>query len=187
LIAKWNYIPTERRKAMKKEFDKEELLNRIEETARNYESDYHGCSRSALKALQDYLDLGDDSVFLASTPLAGGIAMMGDTCGALLGGLLAVGLATASPDIKDEAALYNSMGAGYKFFRRFIKKMGSSRCRDIQTARLGYYVDLTDPEKYERAKKDGLYNVAGNVVGEAARLAAEFILEMREKERTGHK
>ena len=82
---------------------KEELLDRIEETARNYERDYHGCSRCVLLSLQKHLNLGNDLTFQASTPLAGGVAMRGETCGALLGGLLAVGLVTASKEIEDEA------------------------------------------------------------------------------------
>ena len=172
---------------MAPELSNEELLNKIEETAKEYEFTYHGCSRCVVRALQEHLDLGDGSVWQASTPLAGGIAMMGDTCGALLGGLVAIGLVTATQDMEDEAALFSSMGQGYRFFRKFVRKMGSSRCRDIQTARLGFFVDLTDPDAYERAKKAGVYDVCGKHVGETARLAAEFILELRDKEKDSHK
>jgi C_GCAxxG_C_C family probable redox protein len=160
---------------------KEQLLDRIEETARNYELKEHGCSRCVLRSLQEHLNLGGESAFLASTPLAGGIAMMGDTCGALLGGLMGIGLVTASPNMEDESALFSSLAEGYKFFQTFVKKMGSSRCRELQIARLGYFVDLTDPQKYERAKEKGLYEVASKFVGESARLAAEWILKLQEK------
>ena len=66
---------------------REELLSRIEKEADNYERDSHGCSRCVLKPLQDHLNLGDDESFKASTPLAAGVAMRGETCGALLGGI----------------------------------------------------------------------------------------------------
>ena len=164
---------------------KEELLDKIEQTAHDYERDYHGCSRCTLRALQEHLNLGDGSTFLASTPLAGGIAFQGDTCGALLGGLLAVGLATASPNIEDEAALMSTMASGYFYLRRFIREIGSSRCRDIQTVRLGRSFNMLDPEEYERSKEAGAYRECPKVVGKAARIAANFILELRERAAKG--
>ena len=41
---------------------KEELLDRIEKEALDYEMDFHGCSRCVLKPLQDNLDLGDEII-----------------------------------------------------------------------------------------------------------------------------
>jgi len=165
---------------MVQELSREGLLDKIEETAHNYERDYHGCSRCTLLALQEHLNLGDDLTFQASTPFAGGIAFRGETCGALLGGLFAIGLATASKEIEDEEALFRSLAAGFRFCRRFEKEMGTTLCRDILKARLGRYFNLADPNEYEEAKKAGIYDVCPKVVGKASRLAAEFILELRE-------
>ena len=160
---------------------KEELLDKIEKVAQSYESNYHGCSRCVLLALQEHLDLGDDLTFQASTPFAGGVAMKGETCGALLGGLLAVGLATASKNIEDESALFGSLAASFRFYRRFEKEMGATLCRDIQKAKLGRYFNIADPNEYKEFKKAGGYVECSKVVGKASRLAAEFILELRER------
>jgi len=161
---------------------KEELLDKIEKAAQSYEGNYHGCSRCVLLALQEHLNLGDGLTFQASTPFAGGIAMRGETCGALLGGLLAVGLATASKEIEDEAALFGTMAAGFRYARRFVKAIGNSICRDIMEARLGCFFNIADPKEYEQFKEAGGYTECPKVVGEASRLAAEFILELQEKE-----
>jgi len=160
---------------------KEELLDKIEEAARSYESKYHGCSRCVLLALQENLNLGDELTFQASTPFASGIAMKGETCGALLGGLLAVGLATASKNIEDESALSGSLAAGFRFYRRFEKEMGATLCRDIQKAKLGRYFNIADINEYKEFKEAGGYVECPKVVGKASRLAAEFILELRER------
>ena len=165
------------------ELSREELLDKIEQAAHDYEKEYHGCSRCAFRALQENLDLGDDAVFLAATPLAAGIAFQGETCGALLGGLLAVGLATASLDMEDADTQRYSMTNGYYLFRRFVREIGSSRCRDIQTVRLGRSFNISDPEDYERAKEAGIYIECPKVVGKAARLTANFILELRDREK----
>jgi len=167
---------------MAPELPKEELLNKIEETAYNYEKAYTGCSRCALRAVQEHLNLGDDSAIMAVAPLAGGIAFHGDTCGALLGGLMAVGLATASSNMEDQEALQASLAAGYRLHRRFVREVGSSRCRDIQTAHLGRFYNFADPKEYERFKEAGGYNECAKIVGKAARLAAGSILDLREKE-----
>jgi len=51
---------------------KAELLDRIEETAYNYEKEYHGCSRCTLLPLQQHLKLGDGSALKAAVPLQAG-------------------------------------------------------------------------------------------------------------------
>jgi len=158
-----------------------ELLDRIEKTAYNYEKEYHGCSRCTLLPLQQHLKLGDGSALKAAVPLAGGIAMTGETCGALLGALLAVGLATADEEMGNREAFQESLIAGFRFLKRFKKEMGSTTCRDIQIARLGRYYNMADPEEYEEFAKAGAYLECSKVVARASRLAAEFILEQWEK------
>ncbi len=161
---------------------KAELLDKIEETAYSYEKEYHGCSRCTLLPLQQHLKLGNGSALKASVPLAGGIAMTGETCGALLGALLAVGLATADEEMGNRESFQASLVAGFRFLKRFKKEMGSTTCRDIQVARLGRYYNMADPQEYEEFAKAGAYVECSKVVARASRLAAEFILEQRERE-----
>lgn len=160
---------------------REELLNEVERTAHDYERDFHGCSRCVFKALQDHLHLGDGTALRASTPLAAGIAMRGETCGALLGGLLAVGVATASDELDDVEAINNSMAAGFRFVRRVEKEFGTTICAKIQTDRLGRFYSIADPEQYQAFIDVGGYVECPKVVGKVARIAAEFILDYRDK------
>ena len=159
---------------------KEESLALIEEVAHSYEKSYHGCSRSALKALQDHLNLGDGLIFKASTPLAAGIAMKGETWGALLAGLLAVGMATASEKMEDEEAFNQSMIAGFRLVRRFEKEFGSITCGELQKTRLGRPFNMADPDDYQEFIKAGGYTECPKLVGKAARLIAEFIWDLKE-------
>ena len=160
---------------------REELLNRIEKEADNYEADFHGCSRCVLKPLQDHLNLGDDESFKASTPLAAGVAMRGETCGALLGGLMAVGMATASEDMTDADALRNSLAAGFRLARKVEKEFGTTNCTKIQTDKLGQFYSLADPEQYEAFVAAGGYTECSKVCGKIARMTAEFIMEYRDR------
>jgi C_GCAxxG_C_C family probable redox protein len=160
---------------------KEELLDRIEKEAHDYERDFHGCSRCVFKPLQDNLDLVDESSLKASTPLAAGVAMRGETCGAFLGGLLALGIATASEDLKDVNALTNSLAAGFRLARNVEKEFGTTNCTKIQTDKLGRFYSLADPEQYKAFIEAGGYRECPKVVGKIARMTAEFILDYRDK------
>jgi len=162
---------------------REELLSRIEREADAYEADFHGCSRCVLRPLQDHLNLGDDESFKASTPLAAGVAMRGETCGALLGGLMAVGMATASEDMSDTDALRNSLAAGFRLAKKVEKAFGTTNCTKIQTDKLGQFYSLADPEQYEAFIEAGGYRECSKVCGKIARMTAEFIMEYRDKMR----
>ena len=158
-----------------------ELLDRIEKAAHDYERDYHGCSRCVLKPLQDHLDLGDDSSLKASTTLAAGVAMRGETCGALLAGLLAVGIVTASGDLKDTDALTDSLVSGFRLSKKFETEFGTTNCTKLQTDKLGRFYSLADPEQYKAFIEAGGYRECPKVVGRVARMTAEFILDYRDK------
>lgn len=166
---------------MPEKTSREELLNKIEETAHDYEKEFHGCSRCVFKALQDHLELGDGTSLKASTPLAAGIAMRGETCGALIGGLLVVGIVTAKEDLKDSNALNNSLAAGFRLARKVEKEFGTTNCTKIQTDRLGRFYSLADPEQYKAFIEAGGYIECPKVVSKIARMTADFILDYLDK------
>ncbi|MBW1703808.1 MAG: C_GCAxxG_C_C family protein [Deltaproteobacteria bacterium] len=158
-----------------------ELLDKIEKAAHDYERDFHGCSRCVLKPLQDYLGLGDDASLKASTTLAAGVAMRGETCGALIGGLLAVGIVTANEDLKDIGALTNSLASGFRLAKKVEREFGTTNCTKIQTDRLGRFYSLADPEQYKAFIEAGGYKECPKVVGKIARITAEFILDYQDR------
>ena len=160
------------------------LLDAIEKAAHDIERDFHGCSRCVLKPLQDHLKIGDNLSLKASTPLAAGVALRGETCGAILGGLLAIGMVTAGEDFKDANALTNSLASGFRFARKVEKAFGTTNCTRIQTDRLGQFYSLADPEQYEAFIHAGGYDTCSEVVGKVARMAAEFILDYLDKKDT---
>ena len=128
-----------------------------------------------------WLDLGDDASLKASTTLAAGVAMRGETCGAFLGGQLSVGIATASEDLKDANALTNSLAAGFRLARNVEKEFGTTNCIKIQTDKLGRFYSLADPAQYKAFIEAGVYRECPKVVGKIARMTAEFILEYRDR------
>lgn len=172
---------------MAKELAKEELLDKIEKDAAHYEHNWKGCARSVMRALRENMDLGNEQTVVASSILCGGIGGVGENCGALTGGVMGISLAMGdrgatadNPD--DEEAFFRTLAAGHLFWLKFIKEFGSSFCRHIQTNCVGELYNLTDRDQYKKVSAAGIYNKAPEIVGKAARMAAEFILEQREKD-----
>ncbi len=156
--------------------DKEELLKRIEERAIFFEKTYHGCSQCTLLAIQENLNLTDEGAFKAATPLVGGVALMGDTCGAVIGGLMAIGLVFGRSKIEDGEALSKCLRPARMFYRRFQQQYGSCICRDLQKIALGRSFDMTKKEDYEAFRAAGAYEKCAVFAGGAARIAADLIL-----------
>lgn len=165
---------------MSGERSKEELLDLIERTAHDYEAEYHGCAQCGLMALQEHLGIGNEETLRSVSGLAGGTALMGDSCGALLAGMVALGIVFGRRNIENFVELSQSMKPVRKLYRSFQEEFGSCLCRDVMASKLGKFYDLAcDYEDFEAA---GGYEHCPKVVGKAARLTAELILEEREKQ-----
>lgn len=174
---------------MSKELAREELLNKVEETASKYERELHGCGRSTLAALMQQFELGDESstdlILKGLLPLSGGIVQTRNTCGAVLGGLMAIGMVFFSGKVEEAKMeeIQAAMALGRQYYRRFEKEVGNVRCFDIREVGLGRCFDTADPDEYDKFVKAGAYDLCSKVCGKAARLAAEFILEIQQKQR----
>ena len=71
---------------------KDGLIRKIEQDARSNEVEYFGCCQVVLDALQRNLNIGNGGAFKAASALLGGVAMTREVCGALVGGVMAIGL-----------------------------------------------------------------------------------------------
>ena len=82
----------------------EERIQRVKRKA--LENDFHsGCSQSVLGALQEEFGIGNKESFKAATVLSGGVARQGETCGAIIGTVSALGLMIGRERMEDEEAL----------------------------------------------------------------------------------
>ena len=159
------------------EITKEKLLDLIEQTAHDYETTYHGCSQCVLKALQEHLKIGNGDTFKSVSGLVGGVGLRGDSCGALLAGVIAIGLVFGRWDIANMGQLQSSLAPVRRFYRNFQKEFGSCICRDIQTSKLGRFYDMAKEDEYKAFEEAGGYTECPKVAGKAAKMAAELILE----------
>jgi len=165
------------------------LIREIRRKAHGYDQ-YSGCSQSVLLALQEGLGIGDLESFKAATVLSGGVARRGETCGALLGALMGLGLVRGRERIEDTPQYVYAMGVANEisdeFQRRLEEDFGfgepleSTICREIQTKIYGRSFDLRDPPQRDAFLEAGGHSDEGcyKVCGIAAEVAARKLLEL---------
>lgn len=159
---------------------RKQVLEEVYALAFSYEQQYGVCSQCVLAALQDVFGIVDDAVIRSAHALAGGAALMRDgTCGALSGGIMALGCRYGR-ERKDfgrrgEAKAYQ---LAKSLHDRFIGEYGSCICRDVQEKLFGRSFDFWNPEGYREFEAAGGHrDKCPDVVGKVALWVAEMLLD----------
>jgi C_GCAxxG_C_C family probable redox protein len=104
---------------------------------------------------------------------------MGETCGALTGGIMAIGLVLGKEQLADIQAYRDTMQASYEMYGRFKEELGSSLCFEIQKGLLGRSFDFKRDEEAEEWYRAGGLEKCPMVCAIAARIAADIILTLK--------
>ena len=156
---------------------REKILDLISKNAYNSNRAYEGCTRCVLIALQRELNLPNTGEAIkASTGLAAGVARMGETCGALLGGIMALGLCYGSQDLSDFDSYVKTMEVSKDLFSRFESELGTTKCSRIQKKLLGREIDFFKEEDRDFWYKNGGLEVCPWVCSLTARITGDLIL-----------
>jgi len=168
--------------------EQETLIQKIAAAAHYNELNYFGCSQSVLGALQENLGIGNEGIFKAATSLSGG-ATISELCGAVSGGLLAIGTVYGREQFQDGVNSHDdpicaeNRRRSRSFLHKFRDEYGYLICRDIryQTRGIPPFAQLLppDPTPEDWARYDALYpnhHKCADVCAKAAELAAEAIL-----------
>jgi C_GCAxxG_C_C family probable redox protein len=158
----------------------QEIMDRAYALAYENEQKYGCCPQCVLAAIQDVLGVVDDATFKASHGLAGGGGLStGGTCGALSGGMLALG----SRYGRERAQFANrrfrhSFRLAKQLYDRFVAEFGSPLCAGVQTGLFGRSFDMWDARDYEAFEEAGGHrDKCPHVAGKVASWTAEMLLE----------
>ena len=122
-----------------------------------------------LSSFGEELGLERDLALRVAGAFGGGMARMGETCGAVTGALMAIGLKYGMTQAKDEAARDKTYKLAQELATRFKERHGSIVCREL----LGY--DLSLPEGRKAAYDKGLFST---LCPELVRDAVEILEQM---------
>ncbi|MCR4440748.1 MAG: C-GCAxxG-C-C family (seleno)protein [Peptococcaceae bacterium] len=164
---------------------KKERIRRVSQKAGDYEELSGNCAQGTLAALQEEFGLPGGQELLKAAAFFPGVASHKETCGALLGGLMALGLAYGRENIFDPMGdtpeaieKYNECRLkAYRYYEAFKEEFGSTMCGVIRPLLMGRDYDTIIPEERKQFIKDGGRKKCRVPPETAARIAAQFLLE----------
>lgn len=145
----------------------------IEERAKNYFNSGYNCAESVLLALgQEPFFQGRDfggAIPRVATGFGGGLARNGQICGALSGGIMALGFILGRREAKESRdPCYPAVD---RLVNDFQERFGSIRCRDISR------VDLKTEEGRRRYQRMVHLEICNPVVAWSVQRASQIISE----------
>ena len=78
----------------------------------------HGCAQVIVQTFLDVFEEDNTPVSMASSPFAAGLALTGNNCGAVIGGLMVLGLVFGRKDVNEGMA---GILAGIRPMRKLVK------------------------------------------------------------------
>lgn len=166
----------------------EERISAASQAALRYDK-LSGCSQAVLGALQEHLNLGGLDSFKAATVLSAGVARRGETCGALLGALMALGIASGRERMEDTPSYSRAMTAAQTVVEEFKRELQSrfgfaqpletTLCPDIQRRLFNRCFNLAKEDERQAFLDAGGHDDTGCplVCAVAAEVAARTILQ----------
>jgi len=138
-------------------------------SARDYFSQHYNCAQSTFAPFAERFGLNLEEAFKIATPFGGGIGHAGLMCGAVSGGLMAIGLARGITTY-DRSKKYACYDLAQKFISKFKALHGELTCPGL----LG--LDIGDPSELEQVRNIGLFNsLCPNFVGDAVNIVAQLL------------
>jgi C_GCAxxG_C_C family probable redox protein len=129
------------------------------------------CSQAVFGSYSDQFGLDCQQAFKIAAGFGGGMRM-GETCGAVTGAFMVLGLKygnLAAEDKKSKASTYDKIT---EYTTRFKARNGSVVCKEL----LG--CDISRAEGMEKAQKDGLFaSVCPKMVRDAAEILEDMLME----------
>jgi C_GCAxxG_C_C family probable redox protein len=128
------------------------------------------CSQAILWTYGELLGLSRETALKMAAGFGGGMGRMAETCGAVTGAFMVLGLKHGPASVEDQAAKEKTYELVREFAGRFKARNGSLVCRDL----LGCDVSL--PEGWQRAKQEKLFStICPKIVQDAAEIIEQFL------------
>lgn len=159
-------------------------INWAAELAREYEYTIGSCPQCVLAALHETLGIAGPDVIQASDGLAGGTALStSGTCGALVGGMLAIGsvVGRSYEDFKAGTGERRVFVHSQRLYRRFVQKYGSPVCCQVQEQVFGRSYNLLYAGEAGAFAKDATRETCPQVAADVTRWTAEIVSRLKKR------
>lgn len=133
----------------------------------------YNCAQSVLSVFAQDLGISKDSALKLSTPFGAGMMYMQETCGAVTGALMAIGLKYGKGEngtVEDKERAYDM---GRYFVAKFSKCHGSTSCLKLLKE-----VNISTPEGMKHAVDKEMFRThCANYVKDAVAIAERIVMK----------
>jgi C_GCAxxG_C_C family probable redox protein len=131
------------------------------------------CSQAVFSPYAEEMGLDKDTALKIAGTFGGGMGRTGQTCGAVTGALMALGLKYGATDAADKETKEQAYARAQEFARRFAVRNGDDlSCKGL----LG--CDISTPDGQKMAQELGLYkSICPKLVSDAAEIVAEMLAD----------
>ena len=143
------------------------MSDKIEKAVEGFRNGFN-CSQAVFSCYSEQFGLDCERALKVATGFGGGMRM-GETCGAVTGAFMVLGLKYGNATAENQQAKEKTYEKVIEFTNRFKARNGSVICRDL----LG--CDISTQEGQKKARDDSLFST---VCPEMVRNAAEILEEM---------
>ena len=129
------------------------MENKTQQVVERFRNGYN-CAQSVLSTFADDLEMPVNLSLKLASPFGSGIAYLQDTCGAVTGSLMAIGLKFGKGENDTEEKKTHAYKVSQQFIAEFKKIHGTTCCRQLMN---GY--DMSSPEGMAEIMKDDLFRI----------------------------
>jgi len=123
-------------------------MNRVERAVSCFKEGF-SCSQAILSTYGEQFGLNREMALKVSGAFGGGMGRMGETCGAVTGAFMVIGLKYGKTKVEDEQTKERAYNLVKEFVDKFRSRNGSIVCREL----LGCDISTPDGMKIVREKK----------------------------------
>ena len=146
------------------------MSDELEKKALDFFNQYYNCAQSVLLTVLEHKGKTFENATQISAGFGGGIAHQGNTCGAVSGAIMALGILEGSNTSNLREHKDNTYELGEKFHEKFRKIHGTTICRDL----IG--IDITDEAARNEAIQSGHFmNTCPKFVADAVRIVLDLV------------
>jgi len=163
--------------------EKKDLVERIAQDACDFEKKCRGCCQVVVAAIQNNLKIGSIELYKAASAMGAGVAGNGEICGALLAGILCIGVIYGR-DSKEKLTTYSekyqdARDRAGSLSDKYRAEFGSLRCCDVLEKLHGRLFNLRKSEDREAFSVPEIHDKCAFITcKKAAQMAAEVLLEV---------
>jgi C_GCAxxG_C_C family probable redox protein len=144
-------------------------MSKKDDAVKCFDSGFN-CAQSVFTVFCEDLGLNKETALKISSSFGGGMGHNGETCGAVTGAFMALGLKYGRFKVEDIEASDKTYDSMSQFVNKFKEKYGSLNCSQLLGA------DMTKPEERARVRETNLTRtVCPKLVSEAAELVEALL------------